>query len=98
MMDGSKATPQIGDNSLKSIKKKKASLETISCDVPQGSIFGPLLFLFFFFFLYLFLLYVNDLKNASNTLDPIVIADDTNFFLALKNIRYLFQIVNQGVC
>ena len=70
---------------LKSMKKKKTSLETISCGVPQGSILGPLLFL----------LYVNDLKNASNILDPIMFADDTNLFFTHKDIRYLFQIVNQ---
>ena len=66
-------------------EKEKTSLETISCGVPQGSIFGPLLFL----------LYVNDLKNASNILDPIMFADDTNLFFTHKDIRYLFQIVNQ---
>ena len=66
-------------------EKEKTSLETISCGVPQGSILGPLLFL----------LYVNDLKNASNILDPIMFADDTNLFFTHKDIRYLFQIVNQ---
>ena len=84
-MDGSKATSQIGDNLFKSMKKKKTSLETISCGVPQGSILGPLLFLW----------YVDDLKNASNILDPIMFADNTNFFFTHKDIRYLFQIVNQ---
>ena len=66
-------------------EKEKTSLETISCSVPQGSILGPLLFL----------LYVNDLKNASNILDPIMFADDTNLFFTHKDITYLFQIVNQ---
>ena len=59
-------------------------LETISCGVPQGSILGPLLFL----------LYVNDLKNIWNILDPIMLADDTNLFFTRKGFRYLFQIVN----
>ena len=38
---------------------------------------------------------MNDLKNASNILDPIRFADDTNLFFTHKNIRYLYQIVNQ---
>ena len=66
-------------------EKEKTSLETISCGVPQGSILGPLLFL----------LYVNNFKNASNILDPIIFADDTNLFFTHKDVRYLFQIVNQ---
>ena len=66
-------------------EKEKTSLETISCSVPQGSILGTLLFL----------LYVNDLKNASNILDPIMLADDTNLFFTHNYIRYLFQVVNQ---
>ena len=42
---------------------------------------GPLLFLF----------YVNDLKIASNLLDPIMFADNTNLFLIYKDISYLFE-------
>ena len=84
-MDDSKATSQIGDNSFKLMEKKKTSLETISCGVPQGSILGPLLYL----------LYVNDLKNASNILDTMMFADDTNLIFTHKDITYLFEIVNQ---
>ena len=41
--------------------------------------------------LLLFLMYVNDLKNATNLLDPIMYADDTNLFLTHKDISYLFE-------
>ena len=43
----------------------------------------------------LFLLYVNNLKNALNILDPLMFADNTNLFFTHKDIRYLFHIVNQ---
>ena len=64
--------------------EEDTELETITCGVPQGSILGPLLFL----------LCVNDLKNASNLLDPIMYADDTNLFLTHKDISYLFEMAN----
>ena len=50
------------------------NLAQIKCGVPQGSNLEPLLFL----------IYVNDLCNASNILDP-MFADDTNlFFISSK--------------
>ena len=65
-------------------EEENTELETITCGVPLGSILGPLLFL----------LYVNDLKGATNLLDPIVYADDTNLFLTHKDTSYLSETAN----
>ena len=56
----------------------------MKCGVPQGSILGPLLFL----------LYINDLQFASDLLDPIMFADDTNLFYSNKDINTAFLKVN----
>ena len=57
-----------------------SNLEQIKFGV-QGSILRLLLFL----------IYVNDLSNASNILDPIMFADDTNLFLSRQKIKSLFK-------
>ena len=57
----------------------------IKCGVPQGSILGPLLFL----------LYVNDLQHSSQILTPIMFADDTNLFYSHKDLKILFQVINE---
>ena len=63
---------------------KNIDLKDVACGVPQGSILGPVLFF----------IYVNNLQYASNLLDPIMFADDTNLFYAEENIKTLFDTVN----
>ena len=65
---------------FKKLDNENTLFQNIICGVPQGTILGPLLFI----------LYINDLKNVSNALDPTVFADDTILFISDKNINTLF--------
>ena len=53
---------------------KETNVETISCEVPQGSILGPLSFLIF----------VSDLHKVINYLGSIIFVDSTNLFILIK--------------
>ena len=78
---GLKVTLEIVNNL--SFNNKNTNFANIACGIPQGSILGPLLFL----------IYVNNLCNASDILDP-MFADDANLFFSHRNISTLLLTVN----
>ena len=55
--------------------------------MPPGHILGLLLFL----------IYVNDLPNATDILDPIMFADDTKLFYLHDDIKTLLTTVNEDL-
>ena len=76
-LQGRSQTTQIGPH----ISKRLDS----TCGVPQGSVFGPLLFL----------LYINDIQESSDKFSFYLFADDTNILYSDKNLKSLELSVNQ---
>ena len=71
-----KQTVQVGN--------KISNNETTLAAVPQGSVFGPLLFL----------IYVNYIYKASNKLKFYLFADDTNLLYSDRNLKSLEFVLN----
>ena len=67
-----------------SINNTNSIILPIQCDVPQGSVLGPLLFI----------LFINDIINTSPITKFIMFADDTNLFFKDKDLSELYQKVN----
>ena len=63
----------------------KTNEQKVTCGVRQRSTLGPLLCL----------IYVNDLPSASNLLNAMMFADDTNLFFEHRDISVLFSTVNR---
>jgi hypothetical protein len=59
---------------------------SISCEIPQGSVLGPILFL----------LYIDDFHLCSVLFDFHLFADDANLFHSHKNIDTSQQNINSG--
>ena len=62
-------------------------MKTVKCGVPQGSTLGPLLFFIF----------VKEINNSTEVLDPVLFADDANLFCSDNNIRIQFDAANQAL-
>ncbi len=61
-----------------------SSEKEITCGVWQGSILGPLLYF----------IYINDLAQITTKAFSVLFVDDTNLFVAGKNLLELYDIMN----
>ena len=69
----------IGDNA--------SDFGSVTCEVPQGSVLGPLLFL----------LYVNDIQNCAADSCIKLFADDTNIFVTSKSLEETINKANNSL-
>ena len=61
------------------VNGSSSSCLNVTCGVPQGSVFSPLLFLIF----------INDLPNSTSVLSFYLFADDTNIYFEAENLNKL---------
>ena len=68
-----------------SVNGSDSETKIVTCEVPQGSVLG----------LILFFLYINDLPNISKYLKFFLFADDTNIYLEDSNLNALKKVMNK---
>ena len=67
-----------------SINGINSNPKQIKCEVPQGSIFGPILFL----------IYINDINKSTDAFNFRLFADDTNLFKFMKTNNINLNVIN----
>lgn len=82
LMSGLKVILQIDNSDINYGICSRTSV--IRCGVPKGSILRPLFFS----------IYINDIHNASDILDLVLFADDTNVFFSHNDLSILTNVIN----